>query len=166
MTLGWLAYDGYRMVQAWNDPTKSTLACVVDTSQVALDAFSLLDSNQIFGTSPLLADHQKQMLGAALTLVDDMQSDKDPAISTLSVGLDARVKEKAALGDDAIEAQWALYKLSAKIAEAALSGDPQFKDFKLTPIPHIAAPPVHKAGPETQEEMFEHYRRLNENKKQ
>ena len=165
VTLGWLAYDGYRMAQAWNDPTKSTLACVVDTSQVALDAFSLLDLNLVFGASPLLASHHKQMLSTALTIVDDMESGKDAAVSTLGVGLDARVKEKAALGDEAIETQWDLYKLSAKIAEAALSTDPRFKDFKLTPIPHVAAPPVHKAGPETQEEMFEHYRRLNENKK-
>lgn len=137
VNLGWLAYDGYRMVHAWNDPKKSTLACMVDTSQVAFDAFSLLDANHIFSTSPLLADHHKQLLGAALTVVDDMASGKDPAISTLGIGLDLRVKEKAATGDNAIESQWALYKLSAKIAEAALSTDPQFKDFKLTPIPHV-----------------------------
>ena len=103
VTLGWLAYDGYRMVQAWNDPTKSTLACMVDTSQVTLGAFSLLDSNLVFGASPLLAGHHKQMLSAALTIVDDMESGKDAVVSTLGVGLDARVKEKAAQGDEAIE---------------------------------------------------------------
>jgi hypothetical protein len=166
VTLGWLAYDGYRMAQAWNDPTKSTLACMVDTSQVALDAFSLLDSYLVFGASPLLAGYHKQMLSTALTIVDDIESGKDATVSTLGIGLDARVKEKAALGDEAIEIQWDLYKLSAKIAAAALSTDPRFKDFKLTPIPHIAAPPIQKLGPETQVEMLEHYRRSNENKKQ
>lgn len=161
--LGWLAYDGYHMVQAWNDPTKSTLACMVDTSQVALDAFSLLDSNLVFGASPLLADHHKQILSDTLTLADDMVSGKDPAISTLGVGLDFRVREKAALGDDAIEAQWALYKLSGKIGEA-FSFDPQFKEFKLIPIPHFATTPVPKIGPQTQEEMFKQHQRPKESK--
>lgn len=164
VTLGWLAYDGYRMAQAWNDPTKSTMACMVDTSKVALNAFSLLDSNLVFGASPLLADHHKRMLSDALTLADDMAGGKDPAISTLGVGLDFRVKEKAALGDDAIEAQWALYKLSAKIAEAALSCDPQFKDFKLIPIPHVASAPVQNPEKETHEEIFERYQRLKKEK--
>lgn len=144
VTLGWLAYDGYRMAQAWNDPTKSTMACMVDTSKVALNTFLLLDSNNTFSAAPLLAGHHKRMLADVLTLTDDMVSGKDPLISTLCVGVDVRLKENSALGDDTIEAQWALYKLSANIAEAALSSDPQFKDFKLIPIPHVAPAPVRK----------------------
>ncbi|MCP5365840.1 MAG: hypothetical protein H6905_11540 [Hyphomicrobiales bacterium] len=135
--LGWLAYDTYRAFETWNDPKKSTLACVVDTSKVALDAFLLLDSAAAFGTTPLIGSDHKDLLSTALAIVDDRKDDKDPAISALAMSFDQRVKNEAAQGNAEVEAQWALYKLGTKIVEAALSTDPQFKDFKLLPIPHV-----------------------------
>ncbi|MEM7170964.1 MAG: hypothetical protein AAF530_12395 [Pseudomonadota bacterium] len=133
----WLAYDAHNVIQSWDDPDVSTLSCLVDTSKVAFDALSLLDSTNLLGPGSLISESYKPVISDSLTIIGNMADGRDPTISSLDLLVKQNARELKEAGQDAELLQWDTYKLATKFTEAALSSDPKYKDFRLTPIPHF-----------------------------